>query len=55
MQVLFQRGISSERRAFTPTAIRKLLINTLAAAGLTDPAGDLLVFSPSRFPEDLRD
>ncbi|WP_258081303.1 site-specific integrase [Nocardia nova] len=49
MPVLFQRGIGNERRAFTPTAIRKLLINTLAATGLTDPNGDPLLFSPHDF------
>ncbi len=40
MPLLFQRGIGNEHRAFTPTAIRKLLINALAATGLTDANGD---------------
>lgn len=31
MLLLFQRGIGSEQRVFTPTALRKLLINALAA------------------------
>ena len=43
-------GASAARhRAFTPTAIRKLLINALAATGLTDAAGDPLMFSPHDF------
>ncbi|MEV6135225.1 site-specific integrase [Nocardia sp. NPDC051990] len=50
MPVLFQRGIGNERRAYTPTAIRKVLINALAATRLTDPNGDPLIFSP----HDLR-
>jgi len=49
MPLLFQRGIGSENRAFTPTAIRKLLINALAATGLTDANGDPLIFSPHDF------
>ena len=49
MPLLFQRTIGSENRAFTPTAIRKLLINALAATGLTDAAGEPLVFSPHDF------
>ncbi|WP_433521351.1 tyrosine-type recombinase/integrase [Nocardia pseudovaccinii] len=49
MPVLFQRGIGNERRAYTPTAIRKLLINALAATWLTDPNGDPLIFSPHDF------
>ncbi|MEV5510851.1 hypothetical protein [Streptomyces orinoci] len=36
MPLLFQRDIGTEHRAFTPTALRKLLINALAATGLTD-------------------
>ena len=40
MPLLFQRSIGSENRAFTPSAVRKLLINALAATGLTDAAGD---------------
>jgi integrase len=49
MPLLFQRSIGSENRAFTPSAIRKLLINALAAAGLTDAADDPLIFSPHDF------
>jgi len=49
MPLLFQRSIGSENRAFTPGAIRKLLINALAATGLTDAAGDPLMFSPHDF------
>ena len=49
MPLLFQRGIGSENRAFTPSAIRKLLISALAATGLTDAAGDPLMFSPHDF------
>ncbi|GGM26305.1 hypothetical protein GCM10010129_83470 [Streptomyces fumigatiscleroticus] len=49
MPLLFQRGIGSEQRAFTPTAIRKLLINALAATGLTDADGEALTFSPHDF------
>ncbi len=49
MPLLFQRSIGSENRAFTPSAIRKLLINALAATGLTDAAGDPLMFSPHDF------
>lgn len=49
MPLLFQRSIGNENRAFTPTAIRKLLINALAATGLTDANGDPLVFSPHDF------
>ena len=45
----FQRGIGNERRAFTPSAIRKLLINALAATGLTDANGDPLHFQPHDF------
>ena len=40
MPLLFQRDIGTERRAFTPTAIRTLLINALAATGLADASGD---------------
>jgi integrase len=49
MPLLFQRAIGSERRAFTPTAIHKLLINALAATGLTDTSGEPLTFSPHDF------
>ncbi|MET7304369.1 site-specific integrase [Embleya sp. NPDC005575] len=49
LPLLFQRAIGSESRAFTPTAVRKLLINALAASGLTDPNGDQLTFSPHDF------
>lgn len=49
MPLLFQRGIGNERRAFTPSAIRKLLINTLAAAELTDATGNPLMFQAHDF------
>ncbi|MFE4335934.1 tyrosine-type recombinase/integrase [Streptomyces sp. NPDC056831] len=49
MPMLFQRGIGTEHRAFTPTAIRKLLINTLAATDLTNAEGEPLIFSPHDF------
>ena len=49
MPLLFQRSIGSENRAFTPSAIRKLLISALAATGLADAAGDPLMFSPHDF------
>jgi hypothetical protein len=49
MPLLFQRSIGSENRPFTPTAIRKLLINALAATDLTDASGDPLMFSPHDF------
>ena len=49
MPLLFQRSIGSENRAYTPNAIRNLLINALAATGLTDTAGDPLMFSPHDF------
>ncbi|MDX5569469.1 site-specific integrase [Streptomyces sp. ID05-04B] len=49
MPLLFQRGVGSEHRAFTPTAIRKLLINALAATGLTNADGEALFFSPRDF------
>ena len=49
MPLLFQRSIGSENRAFTPSAVRKLLISALAATGLTDAAGDPLMFSPHDF------
>jgi len=49
MPLLFQRSIGSENRAFTPSAVRKLLINALAATGLADAAGDPLMFSPHDF------
>ena len=49
MPLLFQRSIGSENRAFTPSAIRNLLINALAATGLTDANGDSLMFSPHDF------
>ncbi|WP_327692590.1 site-specific integrase [Streptomyces sp. NBC_00459] len=45
MPLVFQRDIGTEHRAFTPTALRKFLINALAATGLTDAAGEPLVFS----------
>jgi hypothetical protein len=49
MPLLFQRSVGSEHRAITPTALRKLLLNALAATGLTDAAGAPLVFSPHDF------
>ena len=49
MPLLFQRSIGSENRPFTPSAIRKLLINALAATDLTDAVGDPLMFSPHDF------
>jgi hypothetical protein len=49
MPLLFQRAIGSENRAFTPSAIRNLLIGALAATGLTDASGDPLMFSPHDF------
>jgi hypothetical protein len=49
MPLLFQRAIGSEQRAFTPTAIRKLLINALAATWLTDANSEPLMFSPHDF------
>jgi hypothetical protein len=49
MPLLLQRSIGSENRAFTPSAIRKLLIGALTATGLTDAAGDPLMFSPHDF------
>jgi integrase len=49
MPLLFQRSVGSEHRAITPTALRKLLLNALAATGLADAAGAPLVFSPHDF------
>jgi integrase len=49
MPLLFQRSIGSEKRAYTPNAIRNLLISALAATGLTDAVGDPLMFSPHDF------
>lgn len=49
MPLLFQRGIGNERRAFTPSAIRKLLINALGASGLADANGDPLLFQAHDF------
>ncbi|MEU7411923.1 site-specific integrase [Streptomyces sp. NPDC042638] len=49
MPLLFQRDIGTEQRAFTPIALRKLLINALAATSLTDAAREPLVFSPHDF------
>jgi Phage integrase family len=49
MPLLFQRSVGSEHRAITPTALRKLLLNALAATGLIDAAGAPLVFSPHDF------
>jgi hypothetical protein len=49
MPLLFQRGIGNERRGFTPSAIRKLLINALAATALTDANGNTLTFQAHDF------
>ncbi|WP_406011728.1 site-specific integrase [Streptomyces sp. NBC_00984] len=49
MPLLFQRDVGSEHRAFTPTAIRKLLINALSTTGLTSADGEALTFSPHDF------
>jgi integrase len=49
MPLLFQRSIGAETRAHTPNAIRNLLINALAATGLTDAAGDPLHYTPHDF------
>ena len=49
LPLLFQRGIGNERRPFTPSAIRKLLINALAATGLADANGDPLLFQAHDF------
>ncbi|MEV7393242.1 MULTISPECIES: hypothetical protein [unclassified Streptomyces] len=49
MPLLFQRDIGTEHRAFTPTALRKLLINALAATGMTHAGGEPLVISPYDF------
>lgn len=49
MPLLFQRGIGNERRAVTPSFIRKTLITTIAAAGLTDIDGNPLAFQPHDF------
>jgi hypothetical protein len=38
-----------ENRAFTPSAIRTLLISALAATSLTDATGEPLLFSPHDF------
>ncbi|GAA3835784.1 hypothetical protein [Streptomyces chiangmaiensis] len=50
MPLLFQRDIGSEHRAFTPTAIRKLLINALAATSLTNLAGEAQTRSSNASP-----
>jgi hypothetical protein len=49
MPLLFQRSIGTEYRAYTPTAIRKLLIRALAATNLTTVDGETMVFSPHDF------
>lgn len=49
MPLLLQRSIGREHRAFTPSAVRKLLINALAVTGLTDAGGESLIFSPHDF------
>jgi hypothetical protein len=45
----FNAVLGNERRAVTPSFIRKLLITTIAAAGLTDIDGNPLVFQPHDF------
>jgi hypothetical protein len=49
MPLLFQPAIGNEHRPFTPSAIRKLLIDALAATWLTDATGEPLIFSPHDF------
>jgi hypothetical protein len=49
MPLLFQRSVGNEHRAITPTALRKLLLNALAATSLTDAAGTPLIFVPHDF------
>lgn len=49
MPLLFQRGIGNERRAITPSFIRKLLTNAITVAGLTDVDGNPLTFQPHDF------
>jgi hypothetical protein len=49
MPLLFQRPIGSENRAFTPTALRSMLLRALAATGLTDATGEPLIFVPHDF------
>jgi site-specific recombinase XerD len=49
MPLLFQRSVGSAHRAITSTALRQLLLNALAATGLTDAAGDPLIFVPHDF------
>ena len=49
MPLLFQRGIGNERRAIPPSFVRKLLINALTVAALTDASGDPLMFQPHDF------
>jgi hypothetical protein len=46
-------GIGNERRAFTPSAIRKLLINALAATRLAYINGDPLMFQVTISEESL--
>ncbi len=41
--------IGSEHRAYSPTALRNLLVNALTATGLTDAGGEPLVFSRHDF------
>jgi hypothetical protein len=49
MPLLFQRAIGNENRPYTPSAIRKLLIDALAATRLTGVDGEPLIFSPHDF------
>ena len=54
MPLLFQRGIGNERRAIPPSFVRKLLINALTVAALTDASGDPLMFQAPRLPANIR-
>ena len=49
MPLLFQRAIGNENRPFTAMGIRKLLVDALAASGLTDITGEPLTFWPHDF------
>ena len=49
MPLLFQRAIGNENRPYTPSAIRKLLIDALAATELTGVDGEPLIFSQHDF------
>ncbi|AYE99632.1 site-specific integrase (plasmid) [Mycobacterium paragordonae] len=49
MPLLFQRTVGNENRPFTAMGIRKLLVDALAASGLTDATGEPLTFVPHDF------